>query len=94
MLALSWYTKNHRHTIVFLSSYFSRLSMVRVATLSDLTKVSDRWTVVVRVLRKWTVYKKTNPAEGFCTSMILIDREVHYRYFLVILLMLSINLCC
>lgn len=56
--------------------------MARATTLSGLTKMSDRWSVVVRVLRKWTVYRKTNPAEGFCTSMILIDREVRVQFFL------------
>lgn len=55
--------------------------MARPTALGDLSKVSDRWSVVVHVLRKWTVFKKGNPAEGFCSSMILIDREVSHDDF-------------
>ena len=50
--------------------------MASTTTLNGLNAMKDRWSIVVRVLRKWNVFKKTIPAEFFCSTMVLIDREV------------------
>ncbi|KAI9127329.1 hypothetical protein K1719_001888 [Acacia pycnantha] len=49
--------------------------MVRRASLQDLDDSTGRWAIVVRVFRKWNVYQKSAPAELFCVSMVLIDKE-------------------
>lgn len=46
--------------------------------LKDLNDHTDRWSIVVRVMRKWHVHQKASPNDFVCSTMILVDREVVY----------------
>lgn len=44
--------------------------------LNEVESYSDRWTILVRVFRRWNMYQKTNPNEISAICMVLIDEEV------------------
>ncbi|XP_028751228.1 uncharacterized protein LOC114711041 [Neltuma alba] len=47
--------------------------MVRLSLLKDLNEDTDRWSIRLKVFRRWGVYQKTSPNELFCITMILVD---------------------
>lgn len=44
--------------------------------LNEINATTDRWTIVVRVFRRWNICQRESPKDVAATSMLLIDAEV------------------
>lgn len=49
--------------------------------LKDITDRTDRWTILIRVFRRWNIYQKATPTDIAATSFLLIDEEVRKLSF-------------
>lgn len=49
--------------------------------LTELDAHTDRWTILVRVFRRWNIFQKANPNEIAAVTMVLIDEEVRFVLF-------------
>lgn len=47
-----------------------------VKTLNEIDANTDRWTILVRVFRRWNICHRDSPKEVAATSMLLIDPQV------------------
>lgn len=45
--------------------------------VKDLDDHTDRWTILVRVFRRWNMYQRNAPKELAAICMVLIDEEVN-----------------
>ena len=45
--------------------------------VKDLDDHTDRWTILVRVFRRWNMYQRAAPKELAAICMVLIDEEVN-----------------
>lgn len=44
--------------------------------LNKIKPYTDRWTILVRVFRRWNMYMKADPSEIAAINMLLVDEEV------------------
>ncbi|XP_028787093.1 uncharacterized protein LOC114743047 [Neltuma alba] len=49
--------------------------MVRMSLIKNLHDGTDRWSIIVRVMRKWNIYQKNTPGDVFGVTMLLLDED-------------------
>lgn len=49
--------------------------------LNDITDRTDRWTILVRVFRRWNMYHKDKPKDLAAICFVLVDEDVSIDWF-------------